>query len=231
MIHQFATPDDLAAGAAAFVADRLRSAGRPVSLGLAGGSTPVLTYRRLRDLPVPWEDVVLWLGDERFVDADHGDSNARMATEELAAHVGAKLYAPDTSLGQPDEVARRYATTLATVIRHEADEVRPDIVLLGMGPDGHTASLFPETDALSATDLYSAVFVPKFDSWRLTATIPLLHAARTLVFLVAGSGKAEMLASVLQTDEKHPASLVASGHPDVHWFIDFAAAGALGDHS
>lgn len=227
-IHEFEEADDLAVGAAVFLRDRLTASGERVSLGLAGGSTPRETYRQLRKLQVNWENVDLWLTDERYVPADHPDSNARMAWEELALPVDTRLHVPDIELGDPALVARRYAEDLERLLRRSHDGLEPDVVLLGMGPDGHTASLFPETTALDATDMYAAVFVPKFDSWRLTATLPLLRAARTVVFLVAGEAKAEMLASVLQTDEKHPVTLVASGHRDVHWFIDAAAASRLG---
>lgn len=227
-IHKFENPDDLAAGAAEFLRDRLVSSGHRVSLGLAGGSTPTHTYRRLRELDVDWPQVDLWLTDERFVPADHPDSNSRMASEELAVPVDTHLHLPDVALGDPAMVAHRYAEDLERVLRKSDEGLEPDVVLLGMGPDGHTASLFPGTEALAATGTYTAVFVPKFESWRLTATLPLLRAARTVVFLVAGEGKAEMLASVLQTDEKHPVSLVADGHRDVHWFIDAGAASQLG---
>ena len=227
-IHEFETADDLAAGAADFLGDRLVPSGDRVSLGLAGGSTPTQTYRRLRELEVDWQQVDLWLTDERFVPADHPDSNARMAWEELASPVDTHLHLPDVALGDPALVARRYAEDLERVLRTGPDGLEPDVVLLGMGPDGHTASLFSGTEALAATDVYTAVFVPKLESWRLTATLPLLRAARTVVFLVSGQGKANMLASVLQTDEPHPVSLVAAGHGDVHWFIDAAAASQLG---
>ncbi|MBT8207514.1 MAG: 6-phosphogluconolactonase [Acidimicrobiia bacterium] len=227
-IHEFETPDDLAAGAAEFLRDRLRTSTDRTSLGLAGGSTPTQTYRRLRDLDVDWQSVDLWLTDERFVPVDHPDSNARMAWDELASPVAAHLHAPDVALGDPATVALRYAEDLERLLRSSHGRIEPDVVLLGMGPDGHTASLFPGTDALQATDPYAAVFVPKLDAWRLTATLPLLRAARTVVFLVAGHGKAAMLSSVLQTDEPHPVSLVASGHRDVHWFVDTAAASELG---
>ena len=227
-IHKFETSDDLALGAAEFLRDRLVSADGRISLGLAGGSTPTHTYRRLRALDVDWDQVDLWLTDERFVPADHPDSNARMAREELSSKVHTHLHAPDVSLGDPATVARRYADDLERLLRTGTDWLNPDVVLLGMGSDGHTASLFPGTDALDATGAYTAVFVPKLDTWRLTATVPLLRAARTVVLLVAGEGKAEMLASVLQTDEPHPVSLIAAGHRDVHWFIDAAAASHLG---
>ena len=114
-----------------------------------------------------------------------------------------------------------------TAFAAAADE-RPDLVLLGMGDDGHTASLFPGTDALEVTDRsYVANWVAGKDTWRLTATFPLLWSAREIVFVVTGKAKAAMLARIIDQQEPLPAQRVAAGNPNTTWFLDEAAASLL----
>ena len=198
------------------------SPGPRVSLGLAGGSTPSLTYERLRSTDIDWTKVDTWLSDERWVPSDHEQSNARMARDALLDHVPATFH--DIRWGRkrlPQAAAQEYAANLNSALGD-----RPDMVILGMGDDGHTASLFPGTDALHETDTsYVANFVPD-KGWRLTATVPLLHSARHLVFLVTGPAKARVLAAVL-AGETFPATLVAAGAENTTWLIDEAAAAHL----
>ena len=216
-------PAGLADRAASHIAELISAYGdRRVSLGLAGGSTPRATYERLRQTEVDWTSVDCWLSDERWVPRDHPDSNSLMARVALLDHVPAVFHDIGWRKRRlPQAAAQEYAAKLETIF-HEA----PDIVLLGMGEDGHTASLFPGTDALEDTSSgYIANFVPG-KGWRLTATLGLLHRARHLVFLVAGAGKAGVLSRVLN-GEPLPSTLVGRGPNDVTWLIDEAAAAEL----
>ncbi|MDF1595053.1 MAG: 6-phosphogluconolactonase [Acidimicrobiia bacterium] len=217
-------PADLAGQAAARIAGLIASSGRErVSLGLAGGSTPRGTYERLRDqADIDWTRVDAWLSDERWVPPDHEDSNGLTARTALLDHVSAAFFAIPWGEGRPPQAAaEEYAATLTRILG-----AAPDIVLLGMGDDGHTASLFPGTAALAETERdYVANLVPG-RGWRLTATLPLLHRTRHLIFLVAGRDKASVLARVMD-GEPLPSRLVAEGAEDVTWLVDEAAASAL----
>jgi 6-phosphogluconolactonase len=146
-----------------------------------------------------------------------------MARHQLTDHVPAKLIAPDTALADPAEAAAAYQRLLET----EYDG-GPDVVLLGVGDDGHTASLFPETAALEVDEPgYVANWVDRFGTWRLTATTPLLQASDHLIFLVSGTGKAEVMRRILIDEEPLPARTVAAGAADVTWMLDTEAAGLL----
>ncbi len=220
-----ADPDGVAELASASIARWLATAERRVTLGLAGGGTPRTTYLRLRDEAVPWEDVDAWLGDERWVPPDHADSNLRMAREALLDHVPATVHPVRYELGDPQAAAADYTATLERIM----PDARPDLVLLGIGDDGHTASLFPGSDALDEPERgYVATWVAAKDAWRLTATLPLLAAARKVMFLVTGSGKAPAIAAILRDAEPLPARRVAEAADDVTWFLDAAAASHLG---
>ncbi len=227
-VRVLANPDAVAELASAAISRRLAGAGRRVSLGLAGGGTPRTTYLRLRDESVPWEQVDVWLGDERWVPPDDRDSNLRMAHEALLDHVPAHVHPVRWELGDPEAAAADYAATLAEVLPQEGGMPRADLVLLGIGGDGHTASLFPGTAALEERERwYVANWVPEHDTWRLTATLPLLGAAREIMFLVTGAGKADAVAAILRDGEPLPARLVADAGAEVTWFLDAAAAAHL----
>jgi 6-phosphogluconolactonase len=230
------TPEGLAEAAArAFVesaAEAIAERGR-FAVALAGGSTPKATYEVLaRDhsQDVDWPNVHVFFGDERPVPPDHGDSNYRMAREALLDH--APVGSVHRMRGElpPDEAAASYERDLEQFFEGEFPVL--DLVMLGIGPDGHTASLFPETAALGVTDrLVIANPVPKLDTTRLTLTVPVLNAAREVCFLVAGAGKAEALAEIMEGEadpRQYPAKLVRPpGGPT--WMVDRAAAGALRD--
>ncbi|HDL42105.1 MAG TPA: 6-phosphogluconolactonase, partial [Actinobacteria bacterium] len=136
-IRIFPSRGDIAVAAADRVAEYLVSTSAP-SLGLAGGSTPADLYRELTTRTLPWEKVTCWLGDERWVPLDHPDSNTAMARRLLTDATGVRFVAPDTSLATPRDAAKAYTDVLPP----------PGLVLLGIGDDGHTASLFPHTEAL-----------------------------------------------------------------------------------
>lgn len=218
------TPDEAAAAAAAFLAHCIHETEGKCTFGLAGGSTPLLAYRILRDLDVEWEKVTCWLPDERFVPPGHEDSNALLVSRELTDQVATTLLAPDTALGEPEVAAAAYERALGGVL----NDGRPDVVLLGMGNDGHTASLFPGTAALEFDRPgYVANWVDRLDCWRLTATLPLLRSSRRIVFLVTGDAKAEMIRRVVADAERFPARLVAEGGDEVRWVLDDSAAALL----
>ncbi len=224
-------PDALAEFAAATIARLLREAGERATLGLAGGSTPRTTYTRLVNEDVDWSRIHAWMSDERWVAPDHPDSNLRMIRDALLDSVPAHVYpVPWSSDMAAPEAADRYEQLLMEVLPEGAGGLEPDLVLLGIGEDGHTASLFPGTEALDVEDRwYVANWVPAKEAWRLTATLPLLRAARHVLFLVSGQRKATVLAKILEDDDRPapPARLVLEGGGDITWLVDRAAASEL----
>lgn len=215
------TLEGLAIAAADHLADLLAEG--PQTFGLAGGSSPIATYRELRERDLGWERVTCWLPDERWVPVDDPDSNAVMARTALTDHVASRLLAPDTTLESPAESAAAYQRILESEL-----ETGQGILLLGIGPDGHTASLFPDTAALEVEEAgYVANWVEAHRSWRLTATTPLLQAAERLVFLASGSAKARVVRSILVDEKPYPAGVVARAVEDVTWLLDAEAAAEL----
>jgi 6-phosphogluconolactonase len=226
-IEVHATSADVAAAAATMVGDLLARSDGSFTLGLAGGSTPRATYRRLRSEALSWKRVTCWLSDERWVPLDDPESNTRMAKDELVDHVPCSFFGPDTTLPDPRISALAYEGILLPLLTH-GKRLEPDVVLLGMGSDGHTASLFPGTDAVESERAgYVANWVPEQDTWRLTATLPLLQAARHVIFLVTGDTKAEMLRRILIDEEPLPAQRVSAGAQRTTWLLDKAAAARL----
>ncbi len=204
------------------------------SLALAGGSTPRELYEKLAGPPyrdaIPWQRVHVFWGDERMVNREHADSNYRMAREALLDHVPLPEQNVHRIRGEaiPGVAADEYSITLRTIC---GDPPRLDFVLLGMGPDGHTASLFPGTVALRVGDRpATGVYVPRLCAWRVSLTLPVINNADRVVFLVAGKDKAETVSRVLSLDEPEkwlPASMVAPHRALAHWMIDAAAASLL----
>lgn len=187
------------------------------------------TYRRLRSMAIDWSRVDAWVSDERWVPLDHPDCNGNQAADELMDHVGAHFVRPQWAPWlTAAESARQYERELETLIASG----RPDLILLGMGSDGHTASLFPGTRALDAPPdrWYVANYVPRLNAERLTATYSLLHSAHRILFLVCGEGKTETLRRVLEPgngERPLPAARVMDGDSEVIWLVDEAAASAL----
>lgn len=212
--------DSLAQYAATYIADILRER-KYTNLGLSGGSTPRAMHSHLRQLDVAWETLDLWLGDERWVPPSDPESNARMARDTLADFVEAHLH--EVPFGEdPIDAAGAYALTLSDLFD------TPDLVLLGIGDDGHTASLFPGSPALDMGGTYVAHYVEAKQIYRLTATFDLLASAKKIIFLVSGEGKLDALTELLEgSDAPLPARRVADNGSDVTWLVDAAASAGL----
>lgn len=217
-----ANPDRLALEVAGQIARQVSESDR-LTIGLAGGSSPTATYRVLRDMEVEWAEVDFWLSDERWVPWDHERCNGLMASENLLDHVGGRFHRPPWGeMIEPDDSAAHYEAKLRSI--HA--EGRPDLVLLGVGADGHTASLFPDTEALSETRRwYVANEVPQQGETRLTATFPLLWGAKRVLFLVTGQDKAPAVRDSFAG--LTPAGRVGEGDGDITWHLDEEAASLL----
>lgn len=174
----------------------------PRTVALAGGTTPRRAYERLATLDYPWTDVDVFFGDERCVPPDHPDSNFRVAHEALLSRVHARVHRmPGESCD-----ALAYEQELRAVL---GANLRLDLVILGLGEDGHTASLFPGDPALGERKR-SVVRVERPDHPRLTLTLPVLSASLVVVFLVEGERKQEAVGGLLMGDDDIPATRVAS---------------------
>jgi 6-phosphogluconolactonase len=222
LVHH--TPREVAEAAAGRVAGLISGKVGRFSLGLAGGSTPEATYKELRGQTVGWDRVDAWLSDERWVPPDHHRSNGRMAAETLLDHVDAVFHRPRWSeLLEPEDSAAHYEATLRSI--HGSRP--PDLVLLGVGEDGHTASLFPGTEALNETARwFVANHVPSLNEDRLSATYGLLWRARLLLVLAVGQSKATAVKASL--DGTTPAGRLDDGEAEVEWHLDREAASLLG---
>lgn len=241
------TPSDLAELAARLMADAAREAiaarGR-FTIALAGGATPRATYARLAR--APWRDSVAWdrawvfFGDERAVPPDHDESNYRMAREALLSAVPLPpehVFRMRAEAADQEGAAAEYADAMLQVFgTPPAEAPRFDLVLLGLGIDGHTASLFPNSPALKETARWvvavhaTAAAIPR----RLTMTLPVFNAARQVIFLSAGPEKAKVVRAALKAvgdatagNGAIPAALVRPRAGDLTWLLDRAAAGLL----
>lgn len=204
---------------------------------LAGGSTPAALYRLLASPGwaerVAWSRVHFFWGDERCVPPDHAESNYRMAREALLDAVAPAPSHVHRLEGElPAAVAaERYEAELARCLELEAGVPAFDLILLGMGADGHTASLFPDTPALSEQARWVAANpVSALATVRLTFTLPLINAGRSVLFLVAGADKAERLEQVLSQSPGPalPARLVRPRGMQPDWLVDAEAGSRLG---
>jgi len=223
----------LAQSAAEFVVERALATRERFSFCLSGGSTPKRLYELLAQPPLvtrmPWERVHLFFGDERFVPRDHPDSNYRMAAQAMIEHVPippGQVHGMPVD-GTPAEAATRYEHTLqAYYAGAEFDPTRPlfDVTLLGLGEDGHTASLFPGTAVLDETHAWVASVIGAKPEPRLTLTYPALASSRAVAFLIAGVGKHEMLRRLQAGDPALPSARVAP-IGELLFMVDRAAEG------
>jgi 6-phosphogluconolactonase len=238
-VHVYGSLEELSAAAArkfaAKAGEAIEERGR-FAVVLAGGSTPKAMYGVLaRDYAdrIDWSRVHVFFSDERTVPPDHEDSNYKMASEVLLDHVPVGSVHRIRGELPPDEAAKAYEEELRTFFRTE-DVPRFDLILLGVGRDGHTASLFPETSALEVHDRWVVANpVLKLDTIRITLTVPVINAARAVVFLVAGEDKAEALGKILEggaDPRAYPATLIQPpGGPQ--WLLDQSAASLLSELS
>jgi 6-phosphogluconolactonase len=233
----------VARAAAEQIASRSRraisSSGR-FCIALSGGSTPKRLYALLASPGAPYRASIAWdrmhvfFGDERHVPPDDAQSNFRMAREALLEHVPIPSANVHRVLAErpAEEAADLYQAELRRAFSLGAGGVpRFDVILLGMGEDGHTASLFPGTAALSERRrLVAANWVPKFSAWRITMTLPVLNAAAAVLFLVSGPDKAGPLASVFDASsppDAYPCQLVRPESGELLWLSDRAAAASV----
>ncbi|MBF6614868.1 MAG: 6-phosphogluconolactonase [Chloroflexi bacterium] len=218
------------------------SAGAPFRVALSGGSTPRLLYGLLASETfrgdVPWNAIQFFFGDERFVPHTSKDSNYKLANDELFTRLNIKsdsVFPIPTEGISPDEAADQYQATLRQVFRTQDGEVpRFDLIFLGMGDEGHTASLFPHTAVLHEKErLADATYVEKLAADRITLTPVVLNAAAEIILMVTGEGKAQALEQVLEGEynpDEYPSQLLRNAQGTVTWQVDRAAAAQLKDH-
>lgn len=223
MIRVFENSRELAQGAAEhFVAlaqqDRF-------TVALSGGSTPKALYQLLAEqfqTQVPWTNTHFFWSDERHVPPDHPDSNYRMAYEALLSRVPIKdsnVHRIRSENPSAQEAADEYQKTIVP---------RLDLILLGLGADGHTASIFPGSEVLHETKrLVAAPWVEKLNTYRITMTLPLLNNGASIVFLVSGAEKAQIVKEVLEGPKKYPAQFVQPTNGELIWMLDRDAAAGL----
>ncbi|MGD0988203.1 MAG: 6-phosphogluconolactonase [Candidatus Sulfotelmatobacter sp.] len=240
-VRRLATPQDLFQAAADEVIGSANQAiaqrGR-FTIALSGGSTPRSLYTLIAanaSGSLPWDKVFFFFGDERHVGPKDADSNYRMADESILSKVPvppANVFRVPAENPDASAVADTYEQTLRKFFELAPGKFpRFDVILLGMGPDGHTASLFPKTAALQESSrLVVANWVEKLHTHRITLTLPVLNDARCVAFLVSGTDKAAPLHEVLEgkaPGEEYPSKLVRPVDGKLIWFVDRAAASEL----
>jgi 6-phosphogluconolactonase len=209
-------------------------------IAISGGSTPKRMFALLADpvqpfhAQVPWDKLKLYWVDERCVPPTDSESNYRMTHEAMLDHVPLPPESVFRMEGEldPEEAANRYETFLRNSMRLEGAELPTfDLVLLGMGDDGHTASLFPHTGAINELGrLVVANHVPQKDTWRITLTWPVINQGREVAFLIEGASKATALAEVLlgpRDPERLPSQLIRPANGSLSFLLDQAAAAQL----
>ena len=198
------------------------------TIALSGGSTPKPLYEAIANQKLPWDKIHVFWGDERYVPADHPDSNelmARRAWLDQVALPQANIHAIPTLSANPEVDAAKYNQHLQTFFNSASGEFPAlDVVLLGMGDDAHTASLFPYTEALKVSDRLVTVG-NKDDNLRITFTYPFINAARSVIFMAAGANKRPALAQVfapVADDFAYPSRLIRP-QGELYWLLDAAA--------
>ena len=208
------------------------------TVALSGGSTPKRLYEMLADPDepfralVPWSRIHFFWSDERHVPPDHPDSNFRLAHEVMLSRVPVveeNVHRVPTENPDADAVAQAYEETLVEVTKESVP--RLDLILLGLGTDGHTASIFPGSEVLHETKrLVAAPWVEQLKAYRITMTLPLLNNAASVLFLVSGAEKAEIVKEILEGPSKrHPAQAVRPTNGELLWMLDKEAAQDLHD--
>lgn len=240
MIKKFSDLEQLNASAAQLFVEAANEAINEkghFTVALTGGSSPVGLYRLLATSPyreqVPWELVYVFWGDERWVPLDDDKSNAKMSFETLLDHVPIPkehIFPMWDKAVSPAEFARQYEQSLRLHIHPEGVF---DLILLGMGADGHTASWFPDTKVLHEQSKWvAAYYLEPQEMYRVTLTVPLINRAKQVAVIAYGTNKADALYEVLageRNPEKYPAQLLRPEEGEVTWFVDEAAAAKLAD--
>ncbi|MVN22315.1 6-phosphogluconolactonase [Mucilaginibacter arboris] len=237
-LNIFPTEDEVLINMAAYfieTAKKAISANGMFNVSLSGGSSPKKLYEMLASSDykekVVWENVYFFFGDERNVPADHPDSNFLMAKKALfdPLQIPASQIIPVNTSLPPEQAAEAYA--LAVYTHFKPYNVKFDLILLGLGDNSHTASLFPHTSILEDQEsTVKAVFLEDQQVYRISMTAPMINDAHHIAFLVYGKGKAEAVHHVLEDDtdiEEYPAQLIQPEQGAVQWFMDEAAASLL----
>ena len=234
-LRTFDNPEALARGVAQWLLGIVKERGGTCAVCLSGGSTPRRLYEVLGVPPIatrlPWDDVHWFWGDERFVAPDHPDSNFRMVDEALlsiAPIPGDNIHPVPTQGMSLQEAAASYERLLKNFYGEDRlDARRPlfDVTFLGLGEDGHTASLFPGTPALEEQHRWVVPVEPRGLEPRISLTYPVLDSSRVVAFLVAGARKREIVARAMSGDRSLPAARVHAVGETI-WFADSAAAPA-----
>jgi len=254
-VRVYGDPGELALKAArrfARLADQYVIGCGRFTVALSGGSTPKAMFSVLAADPfldtIPWSSIYFFWGDERCVPPDHPDSNFRMTHETLLSKVPVpqqNIFRVPAELPDSADAAEQYTATLTKFFLADNSNrsgtaplstlPRFDLVFLGMGPDGHTASLFPHTTALTAGDKIAvANYVEKFKTYRITLTAATINNARNVTFLAAGADKAETLKDVLEgpyQPDLYPSQLIQPRNGTLLWMVDEAAARLLADQN
>ncbi len=240
-IRILTTPQDLfSAAAEEFIAaanQAVKERNR-FTVALSGGSTPKSLYNLLATNAkntLPWDRMFFFFGDERHVPPDSPESNYRMADESMLSKVAVSpqnVFRVPAEDPDAEKAAAAYEKTLRNFFDVGAGQFPAfDLILLGMGPDGHTASLFPETVGLREQSRWViANWVEKFKTHRITLTLPVINAAREVMFLISGMDKAAALKEVLEGSapgEQYPSKMVRPESGKLVWLIDRAAASSL----
>ena len=207
-------------------------------ISLSGGTTPAYLYALLTKSPyrdqIPWDKTFVFWGDERFVPSDNKLNNAHMAKTLLLDHINI----PSININsvpvdlEPCKAAKEYADTIKKFFGKETPHF--DLIFLGLGENGHTASLFPGSDVVfENTQLVREVYVAEQQMYRITMTPPLINKAHHIIFLVEGKNKAEILKTVLtgpKQPDQFPAQVINPKDGNLYWFVDKNAAALLPDH-
>jgi 6-phosphogluconolactonase len=227
MVEIFENSEELARAAAEYFV-----AQNPETVALSGGSTPKLMFQILAEQfrdEVTWSRMHFFWSDERHVPPDHPESNYRMANEALLSHVpvvAENVHRVHSENPNAAAAASEYEQTIRDVTKQSLP--RLDLIFLGLGTDGHTASIFPGSEVLNESKrLVAAPYVEKFKSYRITMTLPLLNNGAAVVFLVSGAEKAEIVKEVFEGGNKYPAQAVKPTEGELIWMLDEEAAAYL----
>jgi 6-phosphogluconolactonase len=224
MIRIFENSRELARGAAEHLVALAQE--DSFTVALSGGSTPKILYQLLAEEPfrnrVPWSNTHFYWSDERHVPPDHPESNYRMAHEAMLSRVPvpeSNVHRVRSENPSAQEAADEYEKIVVP---------RLDLILLGLGADGHTASIFPGSEVLEETKrLIAAPWVEKLNTYRITMTLPLLNNGASILFLVSGKDKAEIVKEVIEGPKKYPAQAVQPTNGELIWMLDRDAAAGL----